>query len=66
MNEEYFVKPEKPFILINKDEQGHDVVFWFETEEELLWTAKNNKALKPYIAFEIGSKRDIPTQVLLG
>lgn len=40
-NEEtIFIKPAKPFVLLCKDIEGHDVVFWFETEEELIWTAK--------------------------
>jgi hypothetical protein len=57
-----FVKPEKPFMLINNDCEGHDVVFWFDNEDELIWTAKNNKALTPYTSIEIDSSREIQLQ----
>lgn len=58
-----FKKAEKPFIMICRDKEEHDVVLWFETEEELIWNAQHNYALEPYIAFEIGSKRDIPQRL---
>jgi hypothetical protein len=54
-----FLKPEKPFLLLSKDGEGHDVITWHETEEDLVWCARNNKAVIPYDAIEIGSSRDI-------
>lgn len=54
-----FLKPEKPFVLISQLENGNQMVTWHEDEEDLIWTAKNNKAVTPIYAFEIGSSRKI-------
>lgn len=54
-----FLKPERPFLLLSKDKEGHDVVTWHETEDDLMWCVKNNKAVDAYAAIEIGSYRNI-------
>lgn len=61
MNEfDTYLAPDKPFLLIcrNLDDTG-DVLFWCQTREELLFVAKNNTAVTPYDAIEIGSCRRI-------
>ena len=50
---------DRRFLLISKDEDGHDVLTWCETEKELKWCVENNKALIPYDALEIINYRDI-------
>lgn len=49
----------KHFWLFCKDEEGHNVNFFFDTEEEMRWTAENNKAVKPYQMLEVGTVREL-------
>lgn len=59
MNEDCYLKPEKPFVLIGKLKDGNDFITWHDTIEDLIWCAKNNTAVVPYEAFEIGSIKEI-------
>ena len=49
----------KHYFLFCKDKEGHDVNFFFDTEEEMRWTAENNKAVTPYQMLEVGTVREL-------
>lgn len=49
----------KKFLLTCTIKDGGTTFFWFETEEELIWTVKNNTAIIPMEAFEINNVRKI-------
>jgi Leu/Phe-tRNA-protein transferase len=50
---------DKRFLLTYTIKAGGSSFGWFETEEELLWVAKNNSAIIPMEAFEIDNVRNI-------
>lgn len=57
MEEKYFVKPDKPFLLIYADNDSSVSYAWFETEEELREVAEEVRSYGCEIcdAVEIGS-----------
>lgn len=59
---EPFLKPEKPFLLIMEDKEEHKIVYWYETEEELIHDKLNLERehnLHLVDAIEIGDCRDV-------
>ena len=59
---EPFLKPEKPFLLIMKDQNEQEVVYWYETEDELIQDKVNLEkeyGLQLVDAIEIGDCRDV-------
>jgi hypothetical protein len=52
-------EPEKKFLLISELQDGHQMVTWHETKEDLLWCAKNNKCLTAIDAIEICTCKEI-------
>ena len=61
MSNEYYVKPEKPFLLIYESREDGVSVAWLETEEDLTDVIDEVKSYGWTIidAIEIGSYRDI-------
>lgn len=61
MSNEYYVKPEKPFLLIYESREDGVSVAWLETEEDLTDVIEEVKSYGCTIidAIEIGSYRDI-------
>ena len=61
MNEfDTFLKPEKPFMLVAHVKRTCDQqITWYETEDELLYSARSNTAVIPVYAIEIGSSREV-------
>lgn len=61
MSNEYFTKPERPFLLIYTDIDDSVSYAWLETEEELNDVISEVKSYgcKIQDAIEIGSCRDI-------
>lgn len=59
-NEELFVKPEKPFLLVYESEEDGISVAWMETEEDMIDVINEVKSYGCSImyAIEIGSCRD--------
>lgn len=58
--DEYFVKPEKPFMLIYENSSDGISVAWLETAEDMIDTIEEVKSCGDIIidAIEIGSCRD--------
>lgn len=59
---EPFLKPEKPFLLIMEDKEEQKIIYWYETEEELIHDKCNLERehnLHLVDAIEIGDCRDI-------
>lgn len=58
---ELFLQPEKPFMLIYTDKEGHLCIAWLESEYELLEAVKGIKYYGGIVreAIEIGSCRDV-------
>lgn len=50
---------DKRFLLTCTLVKGGSDFMWFETEEELIWTVENDKAIIPVEAIEIGNVRHI-------
>lgn len=50
---------DKRFLLTFCVNDGGMSYAWFETEEELIWFAKNNTAITVGEAFEVGNVRNI-------
>jgi hypothetical protein len=50
---------DKRFLLTGCVKTGGMSFWWFDTEEELIWFAKNNTAIEVAEAFEIGNVRSI-------
>jgi hypothetical protein len=59
-NEELFVKPEKPFLLVYESEEDGISVAWMETEKDMIDVINEVKSYGCSImyAIEIGSCRD--------
>jgi hypothetical protein len=49
----------KRYLLTCTLKSGGNDFFWLDTEEELLFTVKNNTAIIPMEAFEINKSREI-------
>lgn len=58
-----FTRPEKPFMLISQLSDGNIMVTWHETEDDLIWLAKNNTATTTIAAIEIASCRDVKLDI---
>lgn len=59
---EPFLRPEKPFLLIMENEKRKKVIYWYETEDELIQDKMNLEKehnLKLVDAIEIGDCRDV-------
>ena len=63
-NDELFLKPEKPFMLVYESEKDGISIAWLETEEDMIETIKEVKAYGSTIvdAIEIGSCREFNTE----
>ena len=61
MNDNTFMKPERPFLLISEDMEHNVSYNWLETEEELLAVAKEirDSSGKIIDSIEIGSSREV-------
>ena len=58
----HFLKPEKPFLLIMENDNEEKVVYWYQTEEELIIDKCNLERehnLHLVDAIEIGDCRDV-------
>ena len=58
--DEFFIKPEKPFMLVYENRNDGISIAWLETEEDMRETINEVKACGDTIvdAIEIGSCRD--------
>lgn len=59
---EPFLKPEKPFLLIMENDNEEKIVYWYETENELISDKSNLERehnLHLVDAIEIGDCRDV-------
>lgn len=59
---EPFLKPEKPFLLIMENDNEEKIVYWYETEDELISDKSNLERehnLHLVDAIEIGDCRDV-------
>lgn len=61
MSENYFTRPERPFLLLTEDVDGNISYHWLETEIELLEVMNELQENGDIVldALEIGSSRDI-------
>lgn len=64
-----FTKPDRPFLLLTKDEDGVESYYWLESEDELKEVASERKEYGERIidAIEIGSCRtvEIPPEYMV-
>lgn len=67
MNDNIFMKPERPFLLIFEDMEHNVSYNWLETEEELLEVAKEirDSSGKIIDSIEIGSSREVDSDSLI-